>query len=203
MEAIVQMITDLATELSNLEAITPDRRFITRAVNPVLRTGFIFGYGTSSHMHSGEFYKARPVFSMEAGVTTQVKLSNRFRMAPAIMYTLGGSKSDSGTLRTHSVTPRLDLLLTTRGESVVDAVGFLLVGTSYDYIFRGREAKSEPAFNIRYKIEDVGLRFGAGIILMNTQMSIVYRHGLTRINLNESDGKLYNRGFLFSTTSYF
>jgi aminopeptidase YwaD len=203
MAKIVLLITDLSIELSNIESITADRHFITRSVNPVLRPGFNFGYGAASHMHSGEFYKARAVFSFEAGVNVQLKLSNRLRITPAIMYTKGGSKSDSGTLRTHSVTPRIDMLLTTRSESFVDPVGFLLVGTSYDYIFRGTEAKSESAFANRYKSKDLGLRFGVGIILMNTQMSITYRHGLTQINRNESDGKIFNRGFLFSTTSFF
>lgn len=203
MSKIVGMITELTLELSNVQNLEADTRYIARKVNPSVMAGFRGGYGSSSHAHTTTFYKAKPMFAAEYGLEAQLRLTKNLRLKPAVMYQFAGSRTGAGKLRTHSVVPQIDVLLTTKGGSIADPLLFLLAGGYYSYAFAGREADAPADFLTKYSDTDTGLRFGGGMMIMKIQMTFVYRHGLQRVNLNDADGKIFNRGFFISSTRYF
>ncbi|MFO7575936.1 MAG: M28 family peptidase [Bacteroidales bacterium] len=203
MSRIVQMMTEMTLELSNMKELAADNRYIARKVDPSVMAGLRVGYGSTLHAHKTEFYNAKPILSAEAGFEAQLRLTRNIRLQPAVMYQLSGSKTDAGKLRTHSVVPQIDLLLTTRGGSIADPTLFLLAGGYYSHSFAGREAGSPADFTLKYDKTDYGLRFGAGVTIMKMQIAFTYKYGLNRVNLDPADGKIFNRGFFSTTTKYF
>ncbi len=203
MSRIVEMMADLTLELSNLQSLEADSRYIARKVDPAVQAGFRAGYGSTFHAHTTQFFNAKPLFSAEAGLEAQVRLSRTIRLQPAVIYQFSGSKTEAGKLRTHSVVPQIDLLLTNRGGTIVEPTIFLLTGAYYAHSFAGREAGSPADFNLKYDKTDYGLRLGGGMNVMKMQITYVYKYGLNRVNLDPADGKIQNRGFLVTTTRYF
>jgi hypothetical protein len=203
MASVAEMIADLTTTLSVVENLEADSRYISRKVDPKLMIGLLAGYGSSFHHHKTEFFDARPLLAIEYGLQSQVKVTDHFRLQPAITYQLAGSRTEAGKLRTHSVVPQLDLLITTHVSSIAQPTLFFIAGGYYDYIFAGREAGAPADFTAKYSDTGYGLRLGGGMVLMKTQMSFVYRYGLNRVNLNDADGEIFTRGFFFSSTMYF
>lgn len=203
MNSIVGMMTEFTTELSVSQNLEADSRYIARKVNPALQAGFRGGYGSTSHAHTTEFFRAKPVFAAEYGPEVQVRLSGNLRLQSAVMYQFAGSRTGAGKLRTHSVVPQADMLITTKSASSADPMGFFLAGGYYSYAFAGKEAGAEADFTTKYSDSDYGIRLGGGLKIMKVQTAFVYRIGLQRINLNDADGTIYNRGFIFSTTMFF
>lgn len=203
MARIVEMMTEMTLELSNLQTLEADTRYIARKVNPSVMAGFRFGYGSGLHAHKTQFYNAKPVLFAEAGFETQFRLTRMFRIQPSVMYQLAGSKTEAGKLRTHSVVPQIDLLLTNRGGTLTEPTVFLLTGAYYAHAFAGREAGAPADFTLKYNKTDYGLRLGGGINIMKMQVTFTYKYGLKRVNPDPADGKIFNRGFLSTTTRYF
>jgi aminopeptidase YwaD len=200
---VVDMMTELTIALSNSESLEADSRYIARKVDPAFQFGFRGGYGTTSHAHKTEFFNAKPVFAAEYGPEVQLRLSRNLRLQPALLYQYAGSRTAAGKLRTHSVVPQLDLLLTTKSRSIADPLAFFLAGGYYSYAFAGKEADAPADFTSKYSDTDIGLRFGGGISIMKRQFTFVFKHGFKRVNLSEEDGKLFNRGFFVASTFYF
>jgi aminopeptidase YwaD len=203
MSKIVSMITELTLELSNIQDLEADTRYIARKVDPAAMVGFRAGYGSSSHAHTTAFFNAKPVFAAEYGLEAQLRLSKNLRLQPAVMYQFAGSRTEAGKLRTHSVVPQLDILITTKGGSIADPMAFFLAGGYYSYAFAGKEADAPADFLTKYSDTDTGLRLGGGMVIMKTQITFVYRYGLKRVNLSDADGKIFNRGFFMTSTRYF
>jgi aminopeptidase YwaD len=203
MNSIVGMMSELTAELSVSQNLEADNRYIARKVNPALQAGFRGGYGSTSHAHTTEFFRAKPVFAAEYGPEVQLRLTGNLRLQSALMYQFAGSRTAAGKLRTHSVVPQVDMLITTRSASSSDPMGFFLAGGYYSYSFAGREADAAADFTTKYSDSDYGIRIGGGIQIMKVQTAFVYRIGLQRVNLHDADGRIYNRGFFFTTAMYF
>jgi len=203
MARIVEMMAGTAVELSNLKPLDADARYIVRKTDPGVSAGFRAGYGSAFHAHTTQFYNAKPLLSAEAGLEAQLRLTRNIRLQPAVTYQLSGSKTDAGKLRTHSLVPQLDLLLTNSGGSVMTPTVFLLTGAYYSWSFAGKEGGAPADFLAKYDKADYGLRLGAGMNIMKVQFAYVYKYGLNRVNLDPAGGEIFNRGFHFALTRYF
>jgi aminopeptidase YwaD len=203
MSRIVGMMTELTLDLSTMKEMDADQKYMARKVNPSVQFGFRGAYGLTFHAHKNEFFRAKPVFAAEYGPDVQLRLSNNFRLQPALMYQFAGSRTEAGKLRTHSLVPQIDLLITTRNASSADPMAFFLAGGYYSFAFAGREADAAADFTTKYSDSDYGIRLGGGFKIMKVQTSLVYRAGLQRVNLNDNAGRMYNRGFFFTSTMFF
>ncbi len=84
-----------------------------------------------------------------------------------------------GTFRTHSITTPLSLLITSPDDYMVQS--YFLVGGYYSYHIGGKVNDSSLDFQNDYKNQEFGLSYGFGLQVMNFQLGISFRRGLTNL----------------------
>lgn len=203
MSQIVSMMTDLTLKLSGMDSIEARTGYITHKTDPMITAGFRFGYGSSFHFYKNTFYKAKQVSAFEAGPEIHLRLTRKIWLQPALIYQYAGSHTEAGKLKTHSLIPQADMLLTVVRDGFAQTNGYFIAGGYYDYIIAGREAGTAADLTAKYLDSGYGLRLGAGISVLNFRTAIILKYGLNSVIRDETIGKVYNRSIMFSTTFCF
>jgi aminopeptidase YwaD len=203
MGRIVKLISAIVSDMANLDTIEANSRFIKHAVSPSVLTGLTFGAGSSYHYYSGSPFNGKPVFAMETGITAQIKLSEHFLIQPTLAYEMTGSDTETGIIRTHSISPQLDLLISTPSMNQRKPVLFAIAGGYYRYnfAFSGKGVSSQTSE--MYSPDDFGIKAGAGIGYMKYQVSFVGRFGLINASKESSGQEIFNREICMNFTYYF
>lgn len=200
---IAEMMTGMTKRLSSEEELKANTRFISRQVSPVVLAGIRVGVGWAYHRYKSEYYSGWPVIAVEAGPEAQLRLTKYLWLQPAVTYQLAGSRTDAGKLRTHSLVPQCNLLISNGNRNISHTALFFSVGGYYSHAFAGREGKLSADFLTRFNKTDYGLNVGGGIAIIKTQMTFAYRHGLAKVYSDPASGEIATRGFMISTTRYF
>lgn len=202
-ETVSRMVSGLTLVLADGDNPEADIRFINSYIYPNFRVGLTIGTGQNHHHFSDNYFTAKPVWSYEAGLASQMRLTGSLSLQAGLLCEFIGSKGENGTVRTGSVTPRLDLLLTTPFEDVSVPTTFLLAGVYYRYNFTGTDDGQSIDFDQQYSRDDIGLRFGAGFQYMNIQFSFARSYGLKAIYTPVTGDKFQNRGYSVTLTNFF
>ena len=203
MSQVVKLISSISSELAVMETIDANHRFINRSVNPRLVAGWTVSAGTNRHIYNSKFYNSKSVIAFETGITAQLKISKTFALQPALTYEMTGSNADAGKFQMHSFSPQIDLLLTTPSYDLSRPTGFISIGGFYRHNFKATRSGSSFDFSSQYATDENGLKLGAGLYYMKIQLSYNYKYGLSKINRDDTDGSIYNRGSYMSFVKFF
>ncbi len=203
MSKIVSLISSITSELANMETIEPNKRFIARSVNPKFMTGLTFEAGNNTQFYKSMFYDAKPALSVAAGISSKLKISRMLSFQPSLVYEMTGGNTETGYLQMHSVSPQADILITTPQNDYSRPIAFIIAGGYYRHNFNATGKGSPADFSSTYVTNEKGLRVGFGFQYLKLQMGYLYKFGLDKINRDETNGKIYNRGSYVSITRFF
>lgn len=203
MTILNEFVLELTKELSNQDKLLADKQFITKSTDPKFRIGISSNIGNNKHIYKNEFYISKPLFSLETGLVTQFKFSKYFSVQPEVSYEMYGGKVETGNLRIHAVTPRLNLLITTPNEGKGFPFVYLLAGGYYRNNFAGSENGKSVDFSAKYSKSETGICFGAGVQVMKYQMGFYQKYGFNNVLQNDADGEILNKTTYFSVLYFF
>jgi hypothetical protein len=181
-------------DLSNMKG--PGEEVTAAAGSKVFKAGFRIGTGSSRHNYKTEFFEGKSVFAAEAGLFASIRVTNFLRLQPEVLYETKGSKHMSGNYRTHSVTTPVNLLLGPNSGAMVQT--YFLFGGYYSYHFSGQLDGEPIDFQNEYDNQEFGLSYGFGFQVMNVQIGILIRNGLSSIRQDPAEGSIQQEGVAFS-----
>lgn len=193
MAKITEFLVSFTETLSCAEELNPDKQVMKKSIDPSFRAGFNYKIGSGSFNYQKEFYHARSLFSFESGLVFQFKISNHFTLQPEFLYQTSASKSSEGDTRRHSVSPQLNILLTTQNNMKDKPFGYLLLGGYYSYHFAGNAEGRKMDFESYYDPQEEGINFGIGLQVYKFQIGFIRKWGVTNIYHDKDAGSaLYN-----------
>jgi aminopeptidase YwaD len=186
MAVIVDFMVSLTRELSTVPEVRVSKQLEAAAEKgkmKVLNPGIALNTGNAYHNYRNDFYKAKSVFAYGAGFFLETRLTQWLAFQPEVLYEWSGSQVAGGTMRTHSVTAPVSLLLTTPDEGGNGVRGYYQVGGYYSYAFAGNNRYDDGTsagvdFVNAYNDRDYGLLFGIGMEIMNFRMGYVWQRSL-------------------------
>jgi hypothetical protein len=206
MGTIVNLVSDLVTELTSMDAIEVDKRVISRSVPKETQTVFI-GYrldiGTNYQNYKDQYFRAKPLFSLETGIESQIRLSPLISLQPGFLYGYNGSETAGGAFHIHSVIPHFDILLTTPSDDTEVPFAFFSLGIFHRFNLAASGGATGIDFEEDYNKNETGISFGPGFQAGKLQLALNFKYGLTNINLSEENGDIFNRGTYFSLVKFF
>jgi aminopeptidase YwaD len=189
MSSVADFMTTLVTDLANSETINANKHFIHSSVNPRFMIGLQLSLGGSSFHYPKAWFNSKSVFAFDAGIVSKLKLSNNILLQPGILYGTTGSKVEEGTLRMHSITPSLDVLLSSNTDDISAPSSFISLGAYYRNYFSATMDGSSYDFKNDYYSTEKGLRVGFGVHVNKVQIVYQFEFGKDRINKTDVNGK--------------
>ncbi len=162
----------------------------------VFRPGIRINAGTNHHNYQDEFYDGKPVFSGEAGLFASISAARFLIIQPEVLYQTIGSQHPGGNFRTHSITTPVTLLFSSPAENMIQT--YFLFGGYFSYHFGGTVNRADIDFRNVYDNQEVGLSYGFGLQVMNVQVGMIIRNGLSNIWQDPAPGIVTNEGVFFS-----
>jgi|WetSurMetagenome_2_1015567.scaffolds.fasta_scaffold29274_4 aminopeptidase YwaD len=203
MSRIVDLTCDLVTDLANRDNIEANNRFINHCINPRFSIGLMANAGNSHHYFREAFYDAKSVFSCEAGVIAQARITKGIWVQPAVTWEIGGSNTDAGTMRMQSLNPQSDLLVILNKPEPGNPSMFIITGAFYRFNFVATEAGTSFDLTKKYYKTEPGIKLGFGTQFKKFQMSFGYKYGIKKINVVDTNGDVFTSGTYFSWTRFF
>jgi aminopeptidase YwaD len=200
MAQINNLLAEFTVILANKDELKP---IITVAAQtdksslPFFRFGVKANLGGSSHIYPNEFYKAKACLSGEAGLMTQLRISQNFSLQPEVLYSTMASKIEGGNYRTHGINVPVSLLFASPLQPPANQRFFLKLGGYYNYQFAGRVNGQAIDFVNDYNPIDYGITWGGGLEAMGVFVTFTAKNGLSNILLNSND-KVRTRAFYIS-----
>jgi len=198
MVKICDFVTELTLELSNEPELVAISNIEKEGEDKkqVFHLGLRVNTGTNLHNYKDDYFKAKCVFAGSAGLFVQLRLNEYLSLQPEVLYEWKGSQHELGTIRTHSVTTPLSVMVTSK-----DNFGFrtyVQVGGYYCYTFDGKIDDTALDFDTEYSEHGAGILYGFGFEAMMMRIGCYFRNGFTNILQDDSLGKITNEGFYVS-----
>jgi len=205
MALVANYISAVVHQLSSAENLSkmqgPQEGQTDLSGTKIFRPGIRLGLGSSRHIYRAEFYEGKSVLSGEGGVFAFIRATNYLAIQPEVLYETKGSQHLEGTFRTHSITTPLNLLITTPDN--IMGQFYFLVGGYYSYHFGGKVSDTNLDFQNEYNNQEFGLNFGFGFQVLNVQMGLCFRKGLTSLWRDSDAGSVTHEGISFSMGYFF
>ncbi len=205
MEKIACMLLDLTVDLANRDELVSRIEAspqIAGGKTPFFRIGVKASVGGGSNIYPNEFYKAKAGYSGEAGLTSQIKLTEAFCLQSEVLYSYRGSKHQDGNFGMHSVLTPLSLVASLRADPGIDLRFYGSFGGYFGYHFAGSIDKQKIDFANVYDPIEGGLVFGFGFEFNKMSFSVNFRNCLTNMLITEND-KMRNRAVYFTLAKMF
>ncbi len=202
MSSVAGFVTTLVTDLANEEQVKANERFIRSSVNPRIMLGVQLNIGGSGFHYPDEYFNSKSVLAVDAGLVAKLKLSDNFFLQPGVTYGLTGSKVEEGKLRMQSITPALDLLISTRAEDIASPSAFLSLGGYYRNYLSATMDGSSYDFKNDYYSKEKGLRFGFGVHVNKIQIVYQFELGKDKINKTDLNGKVLTGHYCLSLIKF-
>jgi len=199
MALVANYITATAHQLSSVENISnmegPREGEADLSGTKVFRPGLRVKLGSSNHNYNTEFYEGKTIFSSEAGFFANIRATSFLTIQPEVLYETKGSQHPDGKFRTHAITTPLNLLITSPDNMVQT---YIQVGGYFSYHFSGKVGNENLDIQNTYENQEFGLSYGFGLQVMNFQLGISFRRGLTSILQDPAAGSVTYKGISFS-----
>lgn len=206
MESIVNLTSEIVTELAVMDVIEADKRLISRSV-PSATQKFFVGYrldpGMNYQNYKDQYFRAKPLFSFETGLEAQYRVTPNISLQPGFLYGYNGSQTSDGAFYIHSVIPHLDILLTTPSDDTDMPFAFMSLGIFHRFNLADSGGGSDIDFENDYSKNETGISFGPGFQAGTIQLGLSFRYGLTNLNLTDENGTVLNRGTYLSLVKFF
>lgn len=187
MAGIVEFMVALTREISNKPELGVSKqmeKIASKGPMKRINPGVLLNTGTTYHNIKDDYYRAKSVFSYSAGFFLETRLAQWLAIQPELLYEWGGSQIAGGTLKTHSVTVPVSLLLTTPDEGM-GVRAYYKLGGYYSYAFSGNANGTALDFTTDYADTDYGIVFGFGVEVMNFRMGYHFQSSLVDFTLND------------------
>lgn len=195
-------LSDATIQLSSAAQISSKQGFpeggSPLAGTRVFQPGIRIGLGSSHYDYREQYYEGKPVFSGEAGVMATIRPTRMIAFQPEVLYETKGSQFTGGNFRTHSITTPLNLLFISPANEYMQT--YFLFGAYYSYHFKGSQGDTPLDFQDEYAPHEFGINYGFGFQVMNVQLGICIRKGLSSL-LQDPDpagGSILHEGVTFS-----
>ena len=204
MAKVVELMAGITTELSNKTELKANPYFVHDVRNKLksrFMIGVNVGLGASNFDYKNTYFNGKSIFSYKAGLETHLKLTKFVSFQTSVTYEAIGSQTSFGMLRINTLSPALDILVTTPNKEN-KPFSFISLGGFYRYNFSTNAINS---FNFKdiYNEADSGIKISLGVHFYKTQFSFSSMYGLTPINKNRSNGDIFNKSNFFSIVRYF
>lgn len=196
MEKIHNYMADLINDLSTTATFEVAESFKNSAAfsgiseparsNKTVSFGIVINNGTAFHYYKNEFFKAKSVYHLSAGVSANIKLSNLVSLQPQILYDMNGSQNEGGLFRRHSIMTPLNLQIGTPSNTDIPFRAFLFAGGYYRYNFAGLDNGVDLNYDQVYSRNEYGMSWGIGFDIFNFQIAYTHRRSFTGIKQNDS-----------------
>ncbi len=200
MALVANYVSATTHQLSTVEKLSdkqsPKKAQADLSGAKVFRPGVRLNVGSSHHNYREEFYQGKSIFSTEAGLFARIRTTNFLIIQPEVLYETRGSKHNDGNYRTHSITTPLNLLISSTENGMVQA--YFLIGGYYSYHLGGKVNSTDIDFQEVYHDQEYGLSYGFGFQVMNIQVGMTIRQGLTSILQDANSGSVTNKEISFS-----
>jgi aminopeptidase YwaD len=203
MAEVVNAMTAVVKILAERDDVETDKRFIARAINPNSWVGLSITAGSSHFEFDDQFYRGKSMLAISTGLVSQFKLSKYFMLQPLVTCDMAGSQTEEGKLSLFSVSPQVNILLTTPTTRLNGPISYIYAGAFYRYNFAGITGFSSYDFEDKYCRNDSGINIGFGMQFMKIQVNYFMKYGLHKINLTETNGSIYSRSSGISITKFF
>ena len=205
MATLNDFLIELFIIMSGAPEITPGKSMESVQSGKLLRIfhpGLRVNMGGSHHNYPEEFFKANGVFAGGAGVFLQTRINQFLAIQPEVLYELQGSQHEQGTLRTHSVTAPLSLMVTTPDPSYTGFRSFLQLGGYYSYAFHGTIDGNSFEFGNTFNDREYGVLFGIGVEAEFMRVSVVMKRAISDFTAESAVpvkpvATFYSLGFVF------
>ena len=197
---VTNYISATTQQLSSEENLSdmkgPDENQSDLYAKKVFNPGFRINVGNSYHNYKAEFYNGKSIVNVEAGIFANIRAARFLTIQPEVLYQTMGSQHTDGKFRTHSIITPLNLLFSSPDDDMVQT--YFLIGGYYSYHFGGKVGSTDVDFQTVYDNQEFGLTYGFGFQVMNVQVGMTIRNGLSSILKDTDIGKVTNEGVLFS-----
>lgn len=187
MSRVAGFMCDVTMQLSNsvsISSMTPPEEGEKTASKGFLRTGIRASIGSASQDYREEFYQGKSIFAAQAGVFASIRLTGFLYLQPEVLYETDGSRHPDGTFRSHAITTPLTLQLSSPQNSMVRS--YFKAGGFYSYHFGGTIGNERIDYEQIYNNREYGYTYGFGMAVMNIQMEVNIRNGLSSL-LRDTD----------------
>jgi hypothetical protein len=203
MSMITDLMADFTVSLAGMDKLQANARVMGKSTDPFFLAGFSYRIGPGNFHYQDEFFNAKSMLGLEAGLETRFKITKNLIIQPAVMYSSNASQSDEGNVRMHSVSPQISILLTTSNNRKDLPFGYLLAGSYYKYHFAGTVSGKSADFESVYRHDETGLQFGLGLQVYMFQIGFMGKYGMTGIFRDEFSIGAQSTGRYFSFTYFF
>lgn len=160
-----------------------------------LAAGFLLNAGTGFHRYPDEFFQAKTLINISAGLYFQIPLSQVFGLQLETLYDLNGSQIDGGNFRRHSLTVPLNIQFGTPGVQGQDIRLFLFTGPYYRRSFAGESAGVKLDFDNEFNPDEWGYTIGFGLNIFRFYMGFTSRRAVTNLTHFDDTKKLDSNGY--------
>ncbi|MEI6090409.1 MAG: M28 family peptidase [bacterium] len=199
MAVLDKFMYELVNVLANDVKIEPSSAFLAKAKTKgtfYFAPYITFGIGSSSNHYPDKFYNAKSIFAYNAGLAAKFSLSKNVAIQPEVWYESSGSKIESGTFRTNSLTIPVNILIGTDNSS--DYNVFVILGGYLKNNLFGEEGGKSIDYSDGYNKLQYGLSFGFGFEIMNVQVKFIDLFNLTPLYSNPAMDKALEKSFFLN-----
>ncbi len=199
MAKITTFMQAMLTEMLAIPEIGPSKRF-ERFQKPYaihFNTGVSAGLGSSRHKYPDEFYTAKSVVALNAGLFLQMHIGQKLTLQPEVLFQLDGSKSAKGAFRRQSVIIPVNLQYNMVSESGGMVKVYPFAGFYFRHSFAGKNGGNDLDFDKMYNDQEWGLNLGLGMDIMKWQVKFTGQRSLTNLVQN-SENEIIPMGWYFS-----
>lgn len=205
MAQIANLLADLTVDLAGMAELEPAGVLAKQDMKdglPFFRVAAVTSLGSSKHHFPNEFYRGKPVFSLDAGLMTQFKITRNLSLQPEVLYEWSGSKAEGGTFRAHRVSTPVSLMLASNMNEMAGQRFFALVGAYYAWQFAGTSDKQPIDLQSVYAPQLWGFTWGFGLEAMSVYVKATFKYSLTNLYQDGTAGQIRDRG-AYLTVGYF
>lgn len=204
MALVTGFLQDLIAELSFLPELVPSMNLLTVEKPGAFRFnwGVTVNFGSARHRYPDEFYKAKGVLGVGAGLFFQGHLGKKITLQPEVLYDYDGSQTSGDSFRRHTLLIPVNVQFNLLTESSGPVRAYPFAGGYFRYTFLGVNDYDGLNFEDMYYDKEWGINYGIGMEVMRFSAAVTLRRGLTNVSKMEDDnfhssGAYFTIGYRF------
>ncbi len=204
MALVTGFLQDLIAEFSVMPELVPAMNLVATEKPGALRFswGLTANFGSARHRYPDEFYKAKGVFGVGAGLFFQTHLGKILTFQPEVLYDYDGSQAAEGLFGRHNLLIPANVQFNLPLESGGAMRAYPFAGGYFRYTFAGINDNDGLDFDHQYNDQEWGINYGIGLEVMRFSTAVTFRRGLTNISKKGDDnfrssGTYFTVGYRF------
>ena len=201
MAKVVEFNAELIEQITNESYLLPAAKMEAykekqNKETSTISKGVRFNLGGNYHTFPSSYYRSKAVLSLQTGFFATFRINENLSFQPELLYSLGGSASERGNIKTHGIT--IPLLVNIGTSDLEEGRFYAFAGPAYNYNFAGKIGDEDLLFDVDYNRQIWEIVYGLVAEVQNIQVGIKVNSGIFDIGLFDRTDRTIERGIQFT-----